>query len=252
MSYAAAVRDHYLQQTGSHVSGLGTVRTDSGSEPSDWDELWYEVFRTQAIKSLPQNSMPMAMSFAVEALPIAEMEMVSSTTKLLAAIEKLFGNSATELARMLRVTRQMVYHYRQGMEPSIENKRRLKSLATLASECGNPAARPLKKELKSQQPGGRTLMEYLSEEDLDITALRRMLSQRMMTSDRAIRNKLANALSREESALARGDVTRARHAEGRPVYIGDPNAPGKLIQIRPDGSRTRGRMINRQFVPDGE
>ena len=159
---------------------------------------------------------------SVEALPIAEIEMVSSTTKLLASIENMFGKSATELAKMLRVTRQTVYHYRQGMEPSVENKRRLKSLATLASECGNQANRPIKKELKSQ------LMEYLSDEDLDITALRRMLS--------------------EESALARGDVTRARHAEGKPVYIGDPDTPGKLIQIRPDGSRIRGWMINRQFV----
>lgn len=35
-------------------------------------------------------------------------------------------------------------------------------------------------------------------------------------------------------------------------YETDPALPGLLIQIKPDGTRTAGRLIERQFVPDVE
>lgn len=68
--------------------------------------------------------------------------------------------------------------------------------------------------------------------------------------DWALRRDLADELSREESIEARRDIVRERHAAGKPVYVGDPDNPGKLIQMLPDRRRIRGQMVNRKFVPD--
>lgn len=253
MSHAAAIRKYSDQRTGARTSVVDSKKwTEVSTPPTAWQENWHEMFRTQAIKNLPQSSMPLAMSFAIDALPIAEMMVASTTRTMLNAIEMLFGGSATNLAKMLRVSRPMVYHYREGMEPSDENRRRLQLLASLASELGSQAGEPVKGALKARQSSGRTLLDFLSDESLDVTALRQMIRRSVDMSDKAVRSKLAGALAQRESVADRGDVMRARHAEGKPVYIGDPEASGKLIQIRPDGTRIRGRMIRRQFVPDEE
>ena len=67
--------------------------------------------------------------------------------------------------------------------------------------------------------------------------------------DWALRRDLADELSREETIEERLDIVRERHASGKPVYIGDPYNPGRLIQMLPDGRRIRGQMVNRKFVP---
>ena len=68
--------------------------------------------------------------------------------------------------------------------------------------------------------------------------------------DWALRRDLADELSREETIEERLDIVRERHASGKPVYIGDPDNPGRLIQMLPDGRRICGQMVNRKFVPD--
>lgn len=78
----------------------------------------------------------------------------------------------------------------------------------------------------------------------------RLRSERQDEADKVLRTKLADALAQGESVASRGDIARERHAEGKPVYIGDPAEPGTLIRIGADGIRCRGRMINRLFVPD--
>ena len=41
-------------------------------------------------------------------------------------------------------------------------------------------------------------------------------------------------------------------AKGVPVYEADPERPGGIVEVRPDGSRVRGRLEGRRFVPDPE
>lgn len=67
--------------------------------------------------------------------------------------------------------------------------------------------------------------------------------------DRALRRDLADELSREETIEARRDIVRERHVSGKPVYVGDPDNPGKLIQMLPNGRKIRGQMVNRVFLP---
>jgi hypothetical protein len=38
----------------------------------------------------------------------------------------------------------------------------------------------------------------------------------------------------------------------QPLYEADPTDPEGIIQVKPDGSRTPGRMVKRQFVPSRE
>jgi len=251
VSYAA-VRESFLQQTGSARADIATG-LKAHSTNNIWVQLWSEMFWMQAtINTPPQSSAPLPMSFVVEALPIPAMRVANDTATMMHAIETTFGNSVTDIARILRVSRPMVYHYREGREPSLENKRRIRAIAALASELSSVVTQPLKSALRKQLPEGRTLVERLSEEVLDVSALRHIFLRDIAISDQTLRNGLAHALFQRESAAARSDITRSRHAQMKPVYVGDPKAPGKLIRINPDGGRTRGQMIKRQFVPDEE
>ena len=107
-------------------------------------------------------------------------------------------------------------------------------------------------ELKTVQPEGRSLLDYLSDSELDFVTLRRVINRSLggRRRDRVLRNQLADELTREETIEARQDIVRERHASGKPVYVGDPDNPGSLIQMLPNGRRIRGQMVNRQFVPD--
>ena len=54
-----------------------------------------------------------------------------------------------------------------------------------------------------------------------------------------------------------GDADRASvkariHAAGTPLYTTDPDHPGMIVEIQADGSRTRGSLKGRRFVPAGE
>ena len=48
----------------------------------------------------------------------------------------------------------------------------------------------------------------------------------------------------------RREAAKARiHAAGGPIYAADPDHPEMIVEIRPDGTRTRGHMAGRRFVP---
>lgn len=49
----------------------------------------------------------------------------------------------------------------------------------------------------------------------------------------------------------REEVKAHIHASGGPVYTADPRYPGRLVEVRPDGTRVPGRLQDRRFIPDG-
>ena len=213
------------------------------------DGVWNELLRSSLIAYLPMASTMVNVYVVIEALP-ATVVSIGTAAEMIRALERLFGESATQTARMLRVSRPMVYHYREGMEPSAENRRRLQALAMLVGELNAESNAQLRKCLKVRQPEGRTLLEFLSDEELDVPALRHVLRRNVAEADHALRRELMATFARGESDDARSDTRDERLAAGHPVYVGDSSRPGSLIRLSPDGSRIRGRMIKRKFVSD--
>lgn len=70
---------------------------------------------------------------------------------------------------------------------------------------------------------------------------------------RRARLGVAGALALASSAEGQAAALELLQRSGQPRYGADPEVEGQLIRISPDGTRTRGRMVNRTFVPnDGE
>lgn len=234
-------------------SGTGLVWTSReegalSEHRTAWRDIWSEVTRTRAVRELPRSTGPSVVCIIFEALPVSAVHFATTTKDLLDPIEVAFGSSVTNLAKILRVSRPTIYHYREGKEPAAENKRRLRALAELISSID----RSLETDLQTEQPEGRSLLDLLSDIELDYVALRRVIHRSLegRRRDRSLRRELAGALRRTETVEERRDILRERHASNRHVYIGDPNNPGKLVQMLPDGRRIRGQMVNREFVPD--
>lgn len=185
----------------------------------------------------------------MEVLPVPRHEGPGEAAAALQRIERAFGRSASELARILRVSRPMIYHYRQGMQPSVENFRRLRLIASLADYVSTETEFSLGPVLKSPQPEGQSLLDLLSAETPDVPLIRRILLR--TSEDQQRRQQLAATLG-YATPHDRQDIMRARHSAGKPIYVSDPALPGKIIQVRSDHSRVRGRMVNRVFVPDEE
>ena len=59
---------------------------------------------------------------------------------------------------------------------------------------------------------------------------------------------IADALSAARSSEAQEAALAHLAASGQPRYGVDPDRPGFLVRIDPDGTRTTGRFINRVFV----
>lgn len=50
------------------------------------------------------------------------------------------------------------------------------------------------------------------------------------------------------SNAAREELAAELRASGKPIYATDPQHPGMVIQVAPDGTRTPGHFVKRQFV----
>lgn len=195
------------------------------------------------------HTAPASLEFQTEALPIRPTVGPSEALESLMMIERTFGSSASDLSKMLRVSRQMIYHYRKGMEPDLDNFRRIRLIAGFAEDIAFHAPVSLEPVLKVQQPEGKTLLAYMSEKTPDVPLVRRILLRASADLDK--RRRLA-ALIGYATPHDRQDIMRDKHARGKPIYVSDPKLPGRIVQIRPDQSRARGRMVNRVFVPDEE
>jgi len=64
-----------------------------------------------------------------------------------------------------------------------------------------------------------------------------------------LRQEVHDLLTRIATTDDRETAKALIHASGTPLYETDPNHPGLLVQVLPDGTRTLGHMVNRRFVP---
>ncbi len=218
----------------------------------DWSFGYRELFRPvchgagSVFGSIAyHHSSPYSFQLIVDALPVAPHEAPREFMASLQAIERCLSGSASDVAKMLRVSRQMVYHYREGMEPAVDNFRRMKLIANIVNHVACDVS--LEPIIKLPQPEGKSLLAYLSEEKPDTLLVQRIVVR--ANTDLKKRIKLAELVG-YATPHDRRDVMRERHALGKPIYVTDPATPGRLVQIRPDQSRVSGRMVNRVFVPD--
>ena len=252
MSYMAAL-DHNRSKSGSHV-----VSTDSESGSfhdhyrTDWWTIWSQFLYTHSVREIQKSTGSCILFISPESIPVATDYRIFGIKDSLNSIEISFGSSATNLAKILRVSRPMIYKYRGGMEPTVKNYLRLQELARFTSEWNSIIDHSFETNLKTLQPEGRSLLDFLSEKELDYTSIKRILNRCLEKSrkEKALMEALAEHLEREKPIEERLDILRERHAAGKSVYVGDPDKPGKLIQLRPDGQRIRGSLVNRKFIPD--
>jgi hypothetical protein len=63
------------------------------------------------------------------------------------------------------------------------------------------------------------------------------------------REEVHALLARLVDDADRGAAKAIIHAGGGPVYTSDPEHPGLVVEVRPDGTRTPGHFEARRFVP---
>jgi hypothetical protein len=65
----------------------------------------------------------------------------------------------------------------------------------------------------------------------------------------ARRQEVHDLLTQIAATADREITTSALRATGAPVYATDPEHPGMIVQVLPDGTRTPGHLEGRRFVP---
>jgi hypothetical protein len=65
----------------------------------------------------------------------------------------------------------------------------------------------------------------------------------------ARRQEVHDLLTRIAGSTDREPTKKALRESGAPLYATDPEHPGLIVQVLPDGTRTPGRLEGRRFVP---
>jgi len=65
----------------------------------------------------------------------------------------------------------------------------------------------------------------------------------------ARRQEVHDLLMRIAASTDREPTKKALRESGAPLYATDPEHPGMIVQVLPDGTRTPGRLEGRRFVP---
>ena len=120
-------------------------------------------------------------------------------------------------------------------------------LLTLAREEAESTHRSATAQIEHWATLGRAVEALVAHQDL--LALKRA-GQALPLPASAAREDVHRLLARLGEGRDRERVKRKVRAAGAPVYAADPDHPDLLIEIRPDGTRVRGRMKGRRFVAE--
>jgi hypothetical protein len=95
---------------------------------------------------------------------------------------------------------------------------------------------------------GRAVEAVLAREELlALTQVGELLTPLYPSAAR--RREVHDLLIRIAGSADRESTKTALRAEGTPLYATDPEHPGMIVQVLPDGTRTPGHLEGRRFVP---
>lgn len=95
-----------------------------------------------------------------------------SIDKMANEIKNRFGVNTSDLAKILQVSRPTVYKYLQGEGPTDSNLvSRMQQIYSLATEWSSITNRPISKELKRVYPRSRSLLDLITQNDIDMNLL---------------------------------------------------------------------------------
>lgn len=84
----------------------------------------------------------------------------------------------------------------------------------------------------------------------DVLALKRA-GQTLPIPPFVRRDEVHDLLARLVEDVDRETVRARIKASGTPLYTIDPDYPGMIVEVQADGTRTRGHLKGRRFVPAG-
>jgi hypothetical protein len=94
---------------------------------------------------------------------------------------------------------------------------------------------------------GRSVEAALSHAELlGLKSLGEVLAPVSPTAVR--RRRIHDVLERAARGDFRGKALAEIRAAGKPVFASDPERPGVLVRVHPDGRRERGHLVGRRFV----
>ena len=80
-------------------------------------------------------------------------------------------------------------------------------------------------------------------------ALKRCAGDLNAIEDEGVRRRVLDALEALRDGKHFDETRRHLFSLGQPLFEADPSAPEGIIQISADGTRVKGRMVGKQFVP---
>ncbi|MFN0125491.1 MAG: TA system antitoxin ParD family protein [Verrucomicrobiales bacterium] len=81
-------------------------------------------------------------------------------------------------------------------------------------------------------------------------ALKRCAGDLDAIEDPAMRQRVLNALEALRSGGHYDETRRFLVGLGQPLFEADPDDPNGIIQVQANGTRTKGRIVGREFVPN--
>lgn len=115
-------------------------------------------------------------------------------------IRDVFSLNTVQLNRIFHVTRQTIYNWRDGKSVDIENRKRIAKIKELSNHWTDAYKIPMGR-ISSEEIAGISLVELLSQDDLDKAAI---LSHFRQISDRLAANFHEKPKAARELAAAHG------------------------------------------------
>lgn len=122
------------------------------------------------------------------------------------------------------------------------------SLFAVAKQEAQATQRSITAQVEHWARIGRAVEAILAHQELlTLKQLGELLTPLYPSAAR--RQEVYELLTRIATSADREATKTALRASGTPLYATDPEHPGMIIQVLPDGTRTPGRLEGRRFIP---